>query len=354
MKDIVVSIIVPVYNVEKYIGRCIESLIKQTLYNIEIIIVEDESTDGSPALCDDWASKDDRIKVIHKKHNEGLGMACNSGLEVATGKYVAFVDSDDWVEPEMYETMYNSAQKHNAQMVFGGIRRVNEKGEKTTMYQAKTMAVYDTPEKIVAFSLDMIASEPSSPIERKIPMSAKIVLYERKQILGNNIRFENEKKLISEDLIFNLDCLVHASCIVEIPEIFYNYFIHQNSITQTFHSNRFSQIIDIRNELLNRYHNMPTDFTNRVNRMTIGYVRKILCKICLSTELSVNKKKTMVNEICSDSLWRQIKDVYPIKIMPIKHRLFFACVLINNYFLINFLAKNSLNIPARSGRLKKI
>ena len=86
---------------------------------------------------------------------------------------------------------------------------------------------------------------------------------------------------------------------------------------------------------------MPTDFTNRVNRMTIGYVRKILCKICLSTELSVNKKKTMVNEICSDSLWRQIKDVYPIKIMPIKHRLFFACVLINNYFLINFLAKKS-------------
>lgn len=335
-----VSIIVPCYKVEQYLDRCVKSLVNQTLDNIEIILVDDGSPDSVPEMCDWWAEQDTRIKVVHKK-NEGLGMACNSGLEVATGKYVAFVDSDDWVEPEMYETMYNSAQKHNAQMVFGGIRRVNEKGEKTTMYQAKTMAVYDTPEKIVAFSLDMIASEPSSPIERKIPMSAKIVLYERKQILGNNIRFENEKKLISEDLIFNLDCLVHASCIVEIPEIFYNYFINQNSITQTFHSNRFSQIIDIRSELLNRYHNMPTDFTNRVNRMTIGYVRKILCKICLSTELSVNKKKTMVNEICSDSLWRQIKDVYPIKIMPIKHRLFFACVLINNYFLINFLAKLS-------------
>lgn len=333
-----VSIIVPCYKVEQYLDRCVESLIRQSLDDIEIILVDDGSPDSVPEMCDRWAERDTRIRVVHKK-NEGLGMACNSGLEIATGEYVAFVDSDDWVEPETYETMYNSAQKYNAQIVFCGIRRVNEKGEKTAMYRAKTMTVYDTPEKIAAFSLDMIASEPSSPIERRIPMSAKIVLYERKKILENNIRFENEKKFISEDLIFNLDCLSYASCIVEISEIYYNYFINQNSITQTFHSDRFVKIIDLRNELLSRYHDMPADFTNRVNRMTIGYVRKSLCKICLSPQLSENEKKAMVNEICTDSLWEQIRNAYPIKIMPVKHRLFLVCVLMNNYFLINLLAR---------------
>lgn len=333
-----VSIIIPCYKVEQYLDRCVESLINQSLCDIEIILVDDGSPDSVPEMCDRWAEQDTRIKVVHKK-NEGLGMACNSGLDVATGKYVAFVDSDDWVEPKMYETMYNSAQKYNAQMVFCGIRRVNDKGKKTAMYQAETMTVHDTPEEIASFSLDMIASEPSSSIERRIPMSAKIVLYERKKIQENNIRFENEKKMISEDLIFNLDCMIHALCIVEIPEIYYNYFINQNSITQTFHSNRFEKIIDLRNELLSRYQDMPADFAIRVNRMTIGYMRKNLCKICLSPQLSVPEKKAMVKEICSDSLWGQIKDVYPIKIMPIKHKLFLACILMNNYFLINLLAR---------------
>lgn len=333
-----VSIVVPCYNVEKYLDRCVSSIVNQTLKDIEIILVDDESPDRVPEMCDNWAKRDSRIKVIHKK-NGGLGMACNSGLESATGEYVAFVDSDDWIEFDMYETMYNTAQQYRAQMVFSGIRRVNDKGEITPMYQAKKFTVHDTPTEIKTFAMDMIASEPSSRIERKIPMSAKIVLYNRDNILLNGLRFENEKKLISEDLIFNLDCLTHTECIVELAKTYYNYFSNQTSITHTFHSDRFTKIIDIRNELLSRYHNMPADFTDRVNRMFIGYVRKIVCIICHSSQLSVAMKKSMVNEICTDSIWRQIKEAYPIKIMPLKHRLFLLCILKNNYFIINFLAK---------------
>ena len=101
MNQTKVSIIVPVYNVE----RCLTSLINQTLKDIEIILVDDESPDNCPAICDDYAQKDPRIKVIHKK-NQGLGMACNSGMENATGEYIAFCDSDDYVDNCMYENMY--------------------------------------------------------------------------------------------------------------------------------------------------------------------------------------------------------------------------------------------------------
>lgn len=90
MNQTKVSIIVPVYNVEKYLDRCLTSLINQTLKDIEIILVDDESPDNCPAICDNYAQKDPRIKVIHKK-NQGLGMACNSGMENATGEYIAFL-----------------------------------------------------------------------------------------------------------------------------------------------------------------------------------------------------------------------------------------------------------------------
>ena len=99
-----VSIVVPVYNVEKYLDRCIQSLRNQTVRDIEIILVDDESPDNCPALCDRYALEDARIKVVHKK-NGGLSSARNAGLKAAAGKYVGFVDSDDDVELDMYERM---------------------------------------------------------------------------------------------------------------------------------------------------------------------------------------------------------------------------------------------------------
>ena len=103
-----VSIIVPIYNVEKYLHQCVNSLLNQILKDIEIILVDDESPDNCPAMCDEYAKQDSRIKVIHKK-NEGLGYARNSGLEIATGEYIAFVDSDDYVELDAYQKLYSIA-----------------------------------------------------------------------------------------------------------------------------------------------------------------------------------------------------------------------------------------------------
>ena len=110
-----ISVIVPVYKVEKYLDRCVESIVNQTYKNLEIILVNDGSPDNCPAMCDAWAEKDERIKVIHKE-NGGVSSARNAALEVATGDYIGFVDSDDWIEPDMYEYLISLMLDNDAQI----------------------------------------------------------------------------------------------------------------------------------------------------------------------------------------------------------------------------------------------
>lgn len=113
LKEELISIVVPVYNVEKYLKRCIESILNQTYKNIEIILVDDGATDNSGKMCDDFLNLDNRIKVIHKR-NGGLSDARNHGIEIAKGKYIGFIDSDDYIESKMYELLYKNIVANNA------------------------------------------------------------------------------------------------------------------------------------------------------------------------------------------------------------------------------------------------
>ena len=122
-----VSVIVPVYNVEDYLEQCLKSICGQTLSNIEIIIIDDGSTDRSGQICDAFAASDSRIKVIHKK-NEGLAAARNDGIALARAEYIMFVDSDDWVEPGFCELPYRIAEENGAELVAFSICGINKRG----------------------------------------------------------------------------------------------------------------------------------------------------------------------------------------------------------------------------------
>lgn len=113
-----VSIVVPIYNVEKYLKNCVDSLLNQTLEDIEIILVDDGSPDKSGEIADEYMRNEKRIKVVHQS-NAGLGPARNSGMAVATGEYIGFIDSDDWTQPEMFERLYEAAVLENADIVVG-------------------------------------------------------------------------------------------------------------------------------------------------------------------------------------------------------------------------------------------
>lgn len=129
-----ITIIVPVYNVEQYVARCLKSIIDQTYRNLEIIVVDDGSTDKSGTICDEIAHSDYRIKVIHKE-NGGLSDARNVGLEIAKGKYIGFIDSDDYIEPDMIECLHNSCIEHQADIsVCGRVCEMEESSQKYNLF----------------------------------------------------------------------------------------------------------------------------------------------------------------------------------------------------------------------------
>ena len=117
-----ISVIVPVYNCEKYIGKCIESILNQTFKDLELILIDDGSADESGKICDEYKIQDKRVKVIHEK-NSGVSIARNVGINVAKGKYIGFVDSDDYLAPDMYESLYENLMKSHADVAICGIMK---------------------------------------------------------------------------------------------------------------------------------------------------------------------------------------------------------------------------------------
>lgn len=332
-----VSIIVPVYNVEPFLNRCIKSLVNQTLRNIEIVLVDDGSPDNCPAICDEWEKKDKRIKVIHKK-NEGLGMACNSGMDVVIGEYVAFCDSDDYVDACMYADMYKTAVENQADAVYSGIKTVDQNGEVKPMNDYVGLEILKDKSAIHHYLMDIVASEPTCKVERRYPMSAKIVLYRKKVIDDNKLRFVSERVLICEDLIWNMDFMCHSKCIVKIPQTYYYYYNNTASLSKKIRTDRFSFFKTLREELFRRgeIYKIPSVYKERVNRMFIGYCRFYIGQICNST-LSCQAQKKLITEICNDGIWKEILNEYPVRLMPKGHRLMAFLMRHNCYMAMRLI-----------------
>ncbi len=132
-----ISIIIPVYKVEQWLPKCVDSLLTQTYEDLEIILVDDGSPDGCGRICDDYATRDSRVRVIHKE-NAGVAMARNDGLDIAKGEYISFVDSDDWMGENAYELLINAMQKYNADCVVGSCVNMIDDGENLTPDKKKT------------------------------------------------------------------------------------------------------------------------------------------------------------------------------------------------------------------------
>lgn len=212
-----VSIIVPVYNVEKYLDQCVNSLINQTYDKIEIILVDDGSKDNSGRLCDEWAKKSNKIKAVHKK-NAGLGMARNTGLEHVTGNYVMFIDSDDYLAENVVEKLLEKLLTEKVDAAFTGMIRFNDDkilSEVDRKYKDNTFRENELCEK---YLMEMAGTLPDEPIDSYLYMSVCTGLYSMKVIKDYSIQFESERKMISEDFIFNIDYFSIAKGVTFIAE----------------------------------------------------------------------------------------------------------------------------------------
>ena len=148
-----ISVIVPIYNVEKYLERCVDSIVNQTYRNLEIILVDDGSPDNCPKMCDDFAKKDSRIRVVHKK-NGGLSDARNSGMKIASGECIVFVDSDDYVDCNMIAKMYDVMLKDDSDVVSCGVKWVDENGEVISEPTVDKNEILDTNEAMIEIIID--------------------------------------------------------------------------------------------------------------------------------------------------------------------------------------------------------
>lgn len=217
-KDLI-SVIVPVYKVEKYLDRCVESIANQTYENLEIILVDDGSPDNCPVMCDKWAEKDCRIKVIHK-NNGGLSDARNAGMEIATGGYVAFVDSDDWIEKKYVEFLYNAIVQTNADMSACQMRSVQENEEAFTVEgQQLQIETFSTEE-----ALDSLIN---GRVFRAVAWNK---LYKRENLLGE--KFELGK--LHEDEFFTYRIIDKCSLLAWVDTPLYNYYQRSGSIMSTY------------------------------------------------------------------------------------------------------------------------
>lgn len=149
MEQPLISVIVPIYNVEPYLNKCVESIVNQTYKKIEIILVDDGSSDNCPRMCDEWAKKESRIKVVHKE-NGGLSDARNVGMRAATGKLIGFVDSDDLIAPEMYELLYENMLQNDSDISACGIELVWENGDAPCILTMSGCCVMNTEEAMQA------------------------------------------------------------------------------------------------------------------------------------------------------------------------------------------------------------
>ena len=303
MKYPKVSIILPIYNVEKYLDRCMDSLLNQTLKDIEIIMVDDGSPDNCPQMCDEYAKKDNRVKVVHKK-NAGLGFARNSGLDVAKGEYIAFVDSDDYVGLNMYKTLYDRAEADKCDAVFCGFR--TELKQNKWVYSDEVDADKLWRGKDVQlFMLDMIASGAGVKAERLYQMSVWHSIYKRSIIEDNHLRFVSEREVASEDIPFQVDYLSKANTVAYIKEMYYSYCLNGTSLTATLKPEKYARYKQLRACLLTK--SSDAEYVSRVNRLFIGYTRSHLYDIINS---AWKNKVAMMKDIQTDKVWKEINQSY--------------------------------------------
>jgi len=318
-----ISVVVPIYNVEEYLEQCISSLLKQTLKNIEIILVDDGSPDNSGKIADEYAQKYNNIKVVHQK-NSGLGPARNTGILHATGDYVGFVDSDDWVQDSMYDNLLKKAQESNADIVFGGHRDViNGKVARVKPHPLaeKTLTdkkqILNVRKRLFGHAIDDTELE-------AYPMRVWTGIYKREFLVTNKIMFEN---ILSEDTIFNLSAYKYADVIAFIGSSDYCYRQdNQPSIMKTFSENKLNQYTEFLNRLKEIAVVDEENVIIRVKRMAIDYER-LYIGIVSDSNLSIKDKKIQIGKYAENIIIKELWENYPINSLPIQQRIFHIMLL---------------------------
>ena len=300
MQNKKISIIIPVYNTVNYLKRCLESVVSQTYQNMEIICVDDGSTDGSERIVDEFAAKDNRIIAIHQK-NQGESNARNSGLRAANGDYIGFMDCDDWIEPDMYECLANALEDEDADMAIAGfwqefedtdrprITVRNEKLVEPRVFDGKQLLRYLYERDVYrafAYMWDKLYKR-----EIIYHESGELILFDESMRLGG-------------DVLYLGQCALNTNRAVYVDKVFYHYLQRTNS---GFHTPDLAR----KQDHIRAYKILKNEFEkNNVEPLVIDYIKRILAYNCsITAELAYGQKNQNVLKECQE-LMREYEKEY--------------------------------------------
>lgn len=338
------SVIIPVYNTEKYISKCLDSILDQTFSDFEIIIINDASTDDSQKIIDSYKKRDQRIISIVNSNNIGPGQTRNLGLKSATGKYITFVDSDDWIEKEMYKEMVNLIERSGADIVECNACVPNDNNR---IYIKNLISNFNETESVLSkYITHLYKNELGIMVWNKI--------YKTEIIKKNHIKFIEDKKIFDEDLLFNIEIIRYSNLLITINKPFYNYFTRIGSITKTIDTFEFETSISIITKFIEMNKSFP-DFEKSLHSFSLLMFPNIL----YPTLNIIKKQRDSLTDMIflfkkirnNKSTFIILKESLQNKETPFKERLF--CLFI---FLKMYLFLAILNIFYEKGKIiiKKI
>lgn len=307
MNQPLVTIVLPIYNVEKYLNKCVESVINQTYRNLEILMVDDGSPDGCARICDGWAKRDSRVRVIHKQ-NQGLGMARNTGIEHATGDYICFFDSDDYIREDTVEKTVKKILEQQADMAVFGYSGVRDDGTiLSTFVPAVGERTYRGASVRESFLPDFIAPDYRQKRPRALYMSAWIAMYSMAVIRRSGWRFVSEREIIAEDVYSLVDFVQHVDAVTVIPEAFYFYRINEQSLSRSYRPDRYQKIRYFYQETMKLCGRIGynEDVLHRVSKPYLAFTLAAL-KQEAASDRPIHQRFGAVKEIIDDEIIQQV------------------------------------------------
>ena len=322
MNECKLSIIVPVYGVEKYIDKCLNSLVKQSLKEIEIIVVNDGTKDNSQKIIDKYVKKyPDKIKS-YIKENGGQGSARNYGLKKATGEYIGYVDSDDFVEKDMYKKLYNKAKENNYDIVVCGNYNVSED------YQNKNIDTF-----INNYNTDL-----ENIFFGKMAVWNKI--YKRDILIKNKLEFK--EKVWYEDLAFTLKAIMNSNTFAFIDEPLYDYLIREGSTMNNSNVQRNLEILDAFNDILSYIqHNKKEEYFSKIEFLAIDHIYISAIVRVLKAEADDKVKRETINKLIDymNKKFPNYKNNKYINTLSKNRKIIYKLINIKMYGLINLIFK---------------
>lgn len=301
-----VSVVVPVYNVEKYLKRCVDSLIGQSYSNLEILLVDDGSKDSSLSICKEYELKDSRIRVFHKE-NEGLGLTRNYGIERATGEHVTFVDSDDYLTSDAIAVMMDRAIATNADVVIATHYYKNEVQE-----VAMPERLYSGNEIKKTLMVHMMGNDGNNLDALSYTAWGK--LYKKELFTKNNLVFPSERKFIWEDLAFSVEAYPVCNKVYVLHKSVYYYCFNEGSLTHTYKPNKLELVMELYRYMCIKIQELglPKEAQYRLDTNFIGHIRTcIKLEVFYADKNGIGTAIQNIRKICSRKDVKTLIRSYP-------------------------------------------